>query len=650
MTEFTNIPLQNAFEVTLENSVDATAVSITLSTAPSFTLPVGQGVYAVIDPKNSYREVIRITAIVGAVCTIERGKTDYDAGVSTARAHSGGAIVVITNTYQVYDELADAVNSKVDIADGQLTEYADVTARDAAITSPENGMQVYLTAEGYFTDYVGGSWLQRDTGSVTPNASSTVAGKVELATESEVAAGTGTGGSGAELVVPNDSTGIISVSTGTADAGKIPRLNATGSLDVSLISGFQTIADRDDSYTPAYLTSGASVFSTFNLWVGVSDGAFQISIDGAALDITGIDFSAVTDMDDVAETIQTAIRAETSALETCTWSGTALVITSIDTTVSSVVTVTTAGTAGTDISGAGANDYMDSDTGHGTATAAALSIVGDAGKLVAIDTDGYINNDLFTVVKIEEFSASGTWTKDTGLKYVEVEMWGAGGSGGCAIRDGACSSGGGGGGAYYKQRFIAGDLGATETVTVGAGGAAVTDTDERNSTQGLDGTDSTFGSLFTVSGGAGGSVFSASWDADGGAGGDAIPDYSLGMLPFEGGAAGNGGVSAPGEGYYGGGGGGGNGPDYIQTGADAVWGGAGGGGSWASDEIVLAGTSTFGGNGGNGAGNQNAGTTTTADDGVAPGGGGGAGLIDNATGTVTSGKGGDGFIRITEFY
>lgn len=33
--------------------------------------------------------------------------------------------------------------------------YANAAARDAAIPSPANGMSVYLTAEGYFTDYQG---------------------------------------------------------------------------------------------------------------------------------------------------------------------------------------------------------------------------------------------------------------------------------------------------------------------------------------------------------------------------------------------------------------------------------------------------------------------------------------------------------------
>ena len=98
-----------------------------------------------------------------------------------------------------------------------------------------------------------------------------------------------------------------------------PAGNESINIDVALDTAtLDTIADRDDSYTPAYLTSGANVFSTFNLWVGVTAGSFQITIDGAALDITGIDCSAVTSMGDVALVLQAAIRAESGGVETVT--------------------------------------------------------------------------------------------------------------------------------------------------------------------------------------------------------------------------------------------------------------------------------------------------------------------------------------------
>jgi hypothetical protein len=62
-------------------------------------------------------------------------------------------------------------------------------------------MTVYLTTEGYFTDYQSGSWQQRANGA-TPNADTATAGKVQIATQAEFDAGTDIGGTGATLVAP----------------------------------------------------------------------------------------------------------------------------------------------------------------------------------------------------------------------------------------------------------------------------------------------------------------------------------------------------------------------------------------------------------------------------------------------------------------
>ena len=63
--------------------------------------------------------------------------------------------------------------------------YATTTTRDSDLASPENGMCCYVTADGVFYDYAGSVWVTRATGAVV-NASTTVAGKVELATTAEL--------------------------------------------------------------------------------------------------------------------------------------------------------------------------------------------------------------------------------------------------------------------------------------------------------------------------------------------------------------------------------------------------------------------------------------------------------------------------------
>jgi hypothetical protein len=74
----------------------------------------------------------------------------------------------------------------------------------------------------------------------------------------------------------------------------------------------------------------------------------------------------------------------------------------------------------------------------------------------------------------QTFVGSGTYTPTAGMKYVEIEMCGAGGGSGGAQLAGAANwsaSGSGGGGAYLKFRATAAQIGASRTITIGAGGS-----------------------------------------------------------------------------------------------------------------------------------------------------------------------------------
>lgn len=95
--------------------------------------------------------------------------------------------------------------------------------------------------------------------------------------------------------------------------------------------------------------------------------------------------------------------------------------------------------------------------------------------------------------QIDVFTSSGTWTKPTGCQMVMLKLVSGGGGGGSGRRGAASSirGGGGGGGPGFHGTWLipASQLGATESVTVGAGGtggAAVTvdDTDGNPGTAG----------------------------------------------------------------------------------------------------------------------------------------------------------------------
>ena len=153
--------------------------------------------------------------------------------------------------------------------------------------------------------------------------------------------------------------------------------------------------------------------------------------------------------------------------------------------------------------GAGTNGYVltaDSSASAGVAWVAA------SGGIASAD--------------IQEFTSTGTstWTKPTGAKLVYVLMYGGGGGGGSGRRRALASSatsasGGGGGGAGGRSELWipASALGATETVTVGAGatGGAAQTADDTNGNNSTGGGNSSFGSwgLARVGGnGSGGST------------------------------------------------------------------------------------------------------------------------------------------------
>lgn len=120
-----------------------------------------------------------------------------------------------------------------------------------------------------------------------------------------------------------------------------------------------------DVYASAFLRGGTSATAVFGTWGSVTDGEFAISIDGVAYDVTGIDFTGVADMDDVAAQIQSSLRAATGGSEVVVWETDHFVIISGVTTSSSAVSKasTVSGGSGTDISGAGGTAYMDADAG-----------------------------------------------------------------------------------------------------------------------------------------------------------------------------------------------------------------------------------------------------------------------------------------------
>lgn len=270
-------------------------------------------------------------------------------------------------------------------------------------------------------------------------------------------------------------------------------------------------------------------------------------------------------------------------------------------------------------------------------------------------------------VNVQTFTTSGTWTKPTGFganSHVFIQAWGGGGSG---ARGTANNGSGGGGGGYNFTWEKLSDLGATETVTIGLGGASRTTATFYQ--PGAAGGTSSFGTLLYAYGGGGGSnnrpstgyTFGGSGggqtsaggtattfnDSSGNPGGPLIvrsatysgtaPTLALfyqghGRTLQDSDAAA---YVGPFEAYMhggGGGGGGGTGQPSTRQGGTSVWGGGGGGANNSNGGISI-----YGGNGGNGKS-----TSAEATAGIEPGGGGGGS-------NTASGAGANGRIIVTVF-
>lgn len=166
------------------------------------------------------------------------------------------------------------------------------------------------------------------------------------------------------------------------------------------------------------LTADASGFirggaaGAFGVFAAVTDGTFTISIDGVSADITGVNFTGDTSLDDVAATLQTDIQAvATGGYSAATViqspAGRLMISSGTAGDASSVVALSSEGT-GTDVSGAGfINAQSDVATvidGH--------TYVDLAGELSAIEAR---NDDWYTLAltrdlkSVANYQAAAVW-------------------------------------------------------------------------------------------------------------------------------------------------------------------------------------------------------------------------------------------------
>lgn len=309
MTNITRIPVQDNYSTTLTAKLTASATDLTIyvKAAPSYT-PTSTATRAVINPGKTNMEVVNISSYDSSAKTFTipaSGRAqDLKEGVTaTVQEHASGSIIMISDNFKFWEDIQDAVATKADIAGqvftGQVsfsgTTHGGIkvnslttTQRDA-LSSPGDGLIIYNTTAGEFQVRQGSAWSAMASGSTQPDASQTVAGKVEMATDAETIAGTTSGGTGAQLAVnPGNllsTTVSKQTSAGVADAGKFVRANAgAGVVDSTFMPYASTVTEVNK-------LSGASANVTAANLNTLTAGS---SSDASALHTHNIDNFTVT--------------------------------------------------------------------------------------------------------------------------------------------------------------------------------------------------------------------------------------------------------------------------------------------------------------------------------------------------------------------
>lgn len=233
--------------------------------------------YGTCEPNSANEEQISWTGI-----TVNGDGTSTLTGVSTvltytpytktsglAQQHAGGTKFVVSNTAGFYNEIAVKQNNETITGTWQFPNNASTPTLGASYVAPTLSNQI--ASKGYVDSVaIAGA----------PDASTTVKGIVEIATGAELAAGTGTGGTGAILVPAGSS--FTNTSAGAGDVNKVAVLNASGQLAAGFIADASTtVAGKSELATGAETAAGTATGGTGSALVP-ANSSFTATSSGSA--------------------------------------------------------------------------------------------------------------------------------------------------------------------------------------------------------------------------------------------------------------------------------------------------------------------------------------------------------------------------------
>ena len=273
MSNLATYPLEDWFITTLAQSWNWAVGTVYVNDTPSFTFPSGVTTYIVVDPGKSTMQAAIIDSYDANANTLNVSSITLNkwAGVAyTQQTHSVGAIVIISDNYQFWEDIATAINSKLG-NDG---------------TNSTSAFDLALTGSSWRSRNDGGIMKFRDDANPEVSLSTLASGwgadtKVAVTindTTPAVLDSKLTAGDGLSKTVINpawneqldldidlaDTTIFVQTSSGSGDSGKVPRLGASGTL----ASGF--------------IPSTVATNKFWGTWAdGAIDGTSNVTITGS---------------------------------------------------------------------------------------------------------------------------------------------------------------------------------------------------------------------------------------------------------------------------------------------------------------------------------------------------------------------------------
>lgn len=141
--------------------------------------------------------------------------------------------------YSLYLDKTNTLTGSGQITSNQTKQAAldmncVTTAQRDSFSTVSEGNIICNSTTGNANVYIGGAWLEiaTATGSFV-NATTSVAGKVEIATDSEVLLRVATGSTASTLVIPASSTAVLTKNNILTNSGTQLQLNASGDITVT---------------------------------------------------------------------------------------------------------------------------------------------------------------------------------------------------------------------------------------------------------------------------------------------------------------------------------------------------------------------------------------------------------------------------------